>query len=56
MKNETKEIERRREDLQSLTKDIQDLAALVGARFVVDDQKLQTYRGAEDNEIPKFAN
>jgi hypothetical protein len=56
MKNETKESERRREDFQSLTKDIQNLAALVGARFVVDDEKLQTYRGAVNGEIQKFAN
>lgn len=56
MKNETKETERRREDLQSLTKDIQELAALVGARFVVDDEKLQTYRSAADSEFQKIAN
>ncbi|WP_210241629.1 hypothetical protein [Mesorhizobium sp. B1-1-9] len=56
MNNQSKEIERRREDFQTLTKDIQNLAALVGARFVVDDEKLQTYRGADDCELRKFAN
>lgn len=56
MKNQSKENERRREDLQTLTKDIQDLAALVGARFVADDEKLQTYRAAGDYEVQKFVN
>ena len=56
MKNQSKENERRREDFQTLTKDIQDLAALVGARFVVDDEKLQTYRGAGDSDLQKFVN
>lgn len=47
MKIETKKIERQRENLQSLTKGIEDLAALVGVRFVADDEKLQSYRELE---------
>lgn len=47
--------ERQREDLQSLTKGIEDLAVLVGARFVADSEKLQSYRCAENDPPMKFA-